>query len=128
MKEEFYNYLKNSYREYVQNNIEKYYSLYKSAYYADELCFWEFDNHVNVSDAYDYVVEYQKVYKYNQDFGSEYELPNLLYQTEDKTEASKLLDATSVGDYESRLNELMKVIEPGKVLALVDNEGYVKYN
>ena len=128
MKEEFYNYLMNSYREYLNSNTEKYFSLYKSAFFGDELCFWEFDNVVNVSDIYDFVVEYQKIYKFNQEFDKQHGLPNLLYQTEDKDESKKLLNAAGIGDYELRLNELMKVIVPGKVLTLVDNEGYVKYN
>ena len=128
MKDEFYNYLKNAYWAHVQYGLEKYFSLYKSAYFANEVCIWEFENRLNISDTDDYVIEYQKVYKFNQYFNAEYELPNLLYQTEQEEESKALLYAAAIGDYEQRLKELMNIVGKEKTLSLVDNEGYVKYN
>ncbi len=129
MEQEFYDYLKKMYWNNIQYDVQKSICVHKSAYTSDdEICFWDFDNRLNVSDPTDYVVEYQRIYKFNKKYSTEYELPNLLYQTSDIMKIESLLEALEIGNYEEKVKQLMNAVSREKTLSLVDNEGYVKYN
>lgn len=128
MKEEFYDYLRNLFWLNVQYGIQKNFSVYKSAYYTEDLNIWEYENTVRFGDSDDYVREYIDAFRNGEKDSVDTYLPDIKYQTEDEKEIRKIINALKINNYEEKITELMEVINREKALILVDNKGYVKYN
>lgn len=123
MDDEFVEYLNNAYWKYIQYGIEKHFHIFKDASNSDLLSIWEYDESVNVSDYFYYLIE-----KDTSIDGVIYEVPDLLYQTDDKEKSKKIIDALKIDDYEKKIIKLISIINKEKTLRLVDNKSYVKYN
>ena len=126
MKEDFINYLRNLYWMHAQYNLSKAFGICASAVNCEEMCIWEYEGLINISDHYDYVNIFTNVYMLNN--SDEDSLPNILYQTDDKNEMSKIRKAVFIKDYEEMIKELLRVINNDKTLSLVDNGSRYKYN
>ena len=90
MKEEFYDYLRNLFWLNVQYGIQKNFSVYKSAYYTEDLNIWEYENTVRFGDSDDYVREYIDAFRNEEKDSVDTYLPDIKYQTEDEKEIRKI--------------------------------------
>ena len=125
MNDSFSLYLKNAYWLNIEYGLEKSFYINSSAFIGEELCIWEYDNNIYVSDATDYVNEVNHIIFFINDQYKEHGLPRLLYSTKDFVEMEDIISILSITDYETKLKELNYIISNEKTMTLVDNKGNV---
>ena len=120
MDESFYSYLNMRHIQNEQYDIVRPFCIHASAYDGDEICFWDYDNQIHVSNEKAFLYRYFRVNKYNQKYSTNELLPEILYQTSDKSKMEIILSVLAISNYNSKIEALMDIVKPQKKLTLVD--------
>ena len=116
------NYFEQLLNDYENNGVMKHFFIYRSAFKLTNICIWEYDNYISVSNAYDYIYKYDSVLKDNEHYGLDRNIPILIFDSNDFKIIESVIAAIKKNDYKEKL-ELLKEITNEKKLVLnkVDN-------
>ena len=122
MENDFCNYLEFLYKDYLDNYGNKCFYVHDSAYEADYLAFWEYGDYIHVSDASDYYMIIDEIEYRNSKFKAFENIPNLIYETDDKDKIDSVIDALNEEEFIDQIKLLYYIFSNGKSLSLrIDN-------
>lgn len=119
MEEDYFDKLINKYEE---NNFIMRFNVYESAYKYTNICVWDYNNSVNVSNYYDFVFVFESVREERKNKNPNINFPRLIFESSEYAKIHRVIDAVECEDYREKLERLSTVVKnASRVLKKVDN-------
>lgn len=96
---------------YHKYGVKKYFFLYGFMDRCDNLCIWENEEEIMISDLYDFIYRDERIKEMNEEFSLEIEAPRAIYVTSDPDEISTIINIASKKDYEEKLYDLLELAQ-----------------